>query len=465
MRRTYINFDGGIAMLWRARKGDNMKRYGVFLVVMALAMTGVSLAAQEEGTGGTLSVTLDFNATALSVNNDGDVDSFADSGFGEDNESTLSVGYEGELFGGVASLGFATDPDLYAMGESENEIIPLSIDELYAWVKPFGDIFKFTAGIFENTDGVADYTDDIDNFGMGVFYDASEGDNGVYTDPVAAMTGPALVNGFLAEAAIGPVTAQMLLAPNFNSKATGAYFTGVFESMGIPVTVDDAGARMFRIGGRIIADIGVGTISALFKTIGYPITPFNDMSAALGSPLTYPGKVANTTTFGAYLDLTAIESLGISLGYTGFLVGSDDGDAKAALYSGIDLRAAWTGIEGFSLSTHNNISFAKGEDWFYWREKDSSFFTLYNALGITKELTEKFSVNAEIGNVFSTTDAKSPAGNVEIDYDNFWGQVKLITAVTENAELTVGVKVDYITQNDVDDSTVLSIPIGVKVSF
>ena len=69
-----------------------MKKHGVFLVVMALAIMGVPLVAQEEGTGAKVSVTLDFSATALSVNNDGDVDSFTDSGFGDDNESTLSVG-------------------------------------------------------------------------------------------------------------------------------------------------------------------------------------------------------------------------------------------------------------------------------------------------------------------------------------------------------------------------------------
>ena len=432
---------------------------------MAFAMTGVPLAAQEEGTGGKVSVTLDFSASALSVNNDGDVDSFTDSGFGDDNESTLSIGYEGTLFGGTASLAFPTDPDLYIMGESEIGNLPLAIDELYVWVKPFGEHFKFTGGIFENTDGVADYTDDIDNFGIGVFYDEAEGDNGVYTEPHAMMTGTALVNGFLAEAAFGPVTAQLQLAPNLNSKAAGAYFTGLFDAMGLPLTVDDAEARMFRIGGRLIADIGVATVSALFKTISYPAKPFNDMYDAMQSPLTWPGNSLNSTTFGAYVDLTAIENLGVSLGYTGFIVGNDDSDAKAPVYSGIDLRVTWTGIEGLSLSTHNNISFAKGEDWFYWREKDSSFFTLYNAIGATKELTDKFSVNGEVGNVFSKTDAKSPAGDVEIDYDNIWGQLKLITTVTENAEFTVGVRVDYITQNDVDDSTVLSVPVGIKVSF
>jgi hypothetical protein len=442
------------------------KRHGVFFVIMAFAMMGVSLAAQEEGTGGKVNVTLDFSTTALSVNNDGDVDSFTDTGFGDDNESTLSVSYEGKLFGGIASLGFATDPDLYVMGEPVTEgVSPLAIDELYVWIKPFGEHFKFTGGIFENWDGVADYTDDIDNFAIGVFYDGVEGDNGVYTEPTAVMSTPALVNGFLAEAAFGPITAQLHLAPNFSGKAAGVYLSDVFGRMGAPISDDNAGARFFRIGGRVIADIGVGTVSALVMATGFPVKPYNEMYAAMGSSLTWPGDSMNMTTFGGYVDLTAIENLGISLGYTGFINDNSDANAKAPVYSGIDLRATWTGIEGLSISTHNNVSFAKGEDWYFFREADSSFFTLYNAIGVTKELTEKFSVNGEIGNIFSKTDAKSPAGDVEIDYDNFWGQLKLITTVTENAEFTVGVRVDYVTQNDVDDSTVFSVPIGIKVSF
>jgi hypothetical protein len=165
------------------------------------------------------------------------------------------------------------------------------------------------------------------------------------------------------------------------------------------------------------------------------------------------------------VDFTAIQDLGISLGYTGFVLGNDDSDAKKSVYSGIDLRATWTGIEGLSLSIHNNVSFAKGEDWFYWRDADSSFFTLYNNIGVTKELNEKFSVNADIGNIFSKTDAKSLAGDVKIEHNNFWGGLKLITSLTENAEFTLGAKIDLQKNKDEDMATVFSVPIGITVSF
>jgi hypothetical protein len=229
-------------------------------------------------------------------------------------------------------------------------------------------------------------------------------------------------------------------------------------------SLDDAGGRIFRIGGRVIADIGVGTVSALFKTQVFPIKPFNEtmMYVLAGSPVPWPGDMMNMTTFGAYVDLTAIKDMGVSLGHTGFMVGNDDGDAKTPFYSGIDLRATWTGIEGLSISTHNNVSFAKGEDWYYGREADSSFFTLYNNIGVTKTINEKFSVNADIGNIFSKTDVN---GEETINHENFWGGLKLIATLAEDTEFSLGVKIDLQKNKDEDMVTVFNVPVGVKVTF
>jgi outer membrane receptor protein involved in Fe transport len=119
-----------------------------------------------------------------------------------------------------------------------------------------------------------------------------------------------------------------------------------------------------------------------------------------------------------------------------------------------------------SLSTHNNISFAKGSDkeWtLLLQGDDSSFFTLYNAIGATVTLTERFGVNAEIGNIFSKTDRTGVASDT--DYDTVWGQAKLISSVTENVEFTAGLRVDFTTQTGTDDSTVFSVPVGIGISF
>jgi hypothetical protein len=461
-----------------------MRIKSIFLGVAVFAMTGILLSAQDGG--GKTSLTLDFSASAVSVNNDGDVDSFTDAGFGEDNDSTLGFSYENEFFGGVASLGFGPQ----SFGHIDDEFAEMlgdklfSLDELYVWIKPFGPNFKFIGGLFENTDGIGDYTDDIDNFDMGIFLPGEGGEP--FSGP-GGTTGVALANGFLAEAVFAPVTVQLLFGPNF-SKASGTdFFTTTFSDYtGIPVSID-ADSRFFHIGGRISADIGAGTVSALFKDSAWPMNAFDTeqsmtiqmINAAAGGAPTlswtpYEGSSINMMTFGAYGDITAVENLGVSLGYTGFIVHSDANDVDNVLWNGIDLRAQYTGIPGLSFSTHNNISFAKGaeKEWVGWmRGDDSSFFSLYNALGLTKELTEKFSVNAEIGNVYAKTSSeRSPEmlalfGTGDVDHDTFWGQAKFIVSPVENAEFSAGLRFEGVKQDDEDLTTVFSIPIGITVSF
>jgi hypothetical protein len=176
-------------------------------------------------------------------------------------------------------------------------------------------------------------------------------------------------------------------------------------------------------------------------------------------------------TFGAYADITAVENLGLSLGYTGYMSTSNASGVDSVLWNGIDLRAAWTGIPGLSISVHNNFSFAKGveNDWLgMLTGKDSYFLTVYNAVGATKELTEKFSVNAEIGNVFSHTDNGSSG---EIKVDNLWVGAKLIAKVTEHAEFEAGLKADVLLStadgnySAGDNKAIFSIPVGIAISF
>ena len=94
---------------------------------------------------------------------------------------------------------------------------------------------------------------------------------------------------------------------------------------------------------------------------------------------------------------------------------------------------------------------------------DSSFFTLYNAVGATKELTEKFSINAEIANIFSKTDLGSGG---KIEYDSLGIGAKFIAKVSESAEFNAGLRLDIESFGDAEDPvTTFSIPIGIALSF
>jgi hypothetical protein len=439
------------------------------LCLVAMILPGAALSAQTgEGLADKVSFQLEFNASLISADSEGAVESLADGGFNED-ETKIGLAYEDDLWGASAALKFGTE-GIRLLSPELGEFFagsPLALDELYGWVKPFGEHFKFTGGIFKNTDGIADYTDDIDDFGMGVFFHGEDGEP--FTEPIEYFD-TALENGFLTDVSFGPVTVQFLLAPNYSKEGASDLANGLFEQMGFfddpnfaPV---ESEARFFRLGGRVIADVGVGTVAALFKTFEWPTAIINP---AEGSA--YPGTKVDWTTFGLYFDFTAVENLGVSLGYTGFLPANDASDVENILYSGIDLRATWTGIETLSLSTHNNISFAQGTEktWMGILGKDASFLTLYNAVGATKELTERFSVNAEIANVFSKTD---DGNSGELKFENLILGAKLIAKVTEHAEFNAGLNVDFSNTvlkgafGDADDSlTVFSVPVGIKVTF
>ena len=425
--------------------------------VAALVLMGAACFAYAEGDAVSIAdklhLSLDFSASILSVDSEGVMDSMTDAGFWDDG-TEISLSYDDELWGGTASLVFGNESLRIFNGEIADMLgeFPLAIGELYAWVKPFGEFVKFTGGVFENTDGIADYTDDLDNFGMGVFLAGEEGDP--FSEP-EDMTNTALTSGLLTDFVFGPLTVQLLLAPNYSKESASALASGFFSSE------MDAGERFFRLGGRVIIDAGVGTVAVMAKTFRWPMAIVN---AAENPSPAYEGVKADFTTFGAYFDLTAVENLGVSLGYTGFLPYNNAEGVDNVLWSGIDLRASWTGIEGLSLSTHHNISFAQGaeKDWFGLLP-DGSFLTLYNAIGATAELSERFSVNAEIANVFSKTDTGDAAPAVE--FDSFWAAGKLITRVNDSAEFSAGLRIDISKSGDEDALTVFSIPIGITVSF
>jgi hypothetical protein len=272
---------------------------------------------------------------------------------------------------------------------------------------------------------------------------------------------------------------QFLLGPNYSpqggSDLTNGFMGAFLQQNGLPQL--DLGFRFFHIGGKIIADLGFGTVALTAKTQQWPIEAVNAMYLVFrGQSPNFPGGKTNFLTFGANFDITAVENLGISLGYTGMINTNDADDVESILWNGIDLRAMWTGIEGLSLSTHNNISFAAGKekDWMDALGKDGTFLTLYNAVGMTKELNEKFSVNAEIANVWSKTEngTDSNGDDNKINFEEFFAGAKLITHVTENVEFDAGLAVTFTKHStsgdygDANDSlTVFSVPVTVKVSF
>lgn len=454
-----------------------MKTHGFARMLVAAALAagffvpGTTVRAEESSIANRFSLTIDFAASALAADSDGGVSSFTGMGFGDDGESALSFSYEGDVFGGTATLAFPGEGGFLGYPESpwltrDNPLV--SLDELYAWVKPFGEAFTFTGGIFENTDGLGLYDDDIDDFALGVFYPPvpDEGDTGFHGPD--EYNNAYLVNGFMAGIAFGPATLQLLFAPNFDKRTLLSDYGHTSD--------EEAGERLFRLGGRLSVDAGFGTLTALYKASVWPIALFNayidDYNSSNSESIPhYPGSTVNFQTFGVYGDITAVENLGITLGYSGWMHINSDRDYDNPLWSGIDLRAQWTGIEGLSLSTHNNVSFARGveKDWYGTLSgTDSSFLSLYNAVGATRELTEKFSLTGEIANVL----VKYDNGGAESFYDNFFAEARLVSSLagllpaTQTAEFTAGLRLDMEMTDSPDNAVfTFSVPVGIKVEL
>jgi hypothetical protein len=111
-------------------------------------------------------------------------------------------------------------------------------------------------------------------------------------------------------------------------------------------------------------------------------------------------------TIGAYIGLNIVENLGISLGYTAnfnafdagsYLAAADVADPtkskpvtyNAPMYSGIDVRLSYSGIDKIGLIFNNNVSLAnvKGEKVDDYKEKVTLLFneTTFNAEGQTQD--------------------------------------------------------------------------------
>lgn len=118
-------------------------------------------------------------------------------------------------------------------------------------------------------------------------------------------------------------------------------------------------------------------------------------------------------TFGLIANIAAVENLGIGIGYSAFFKVREETDLVEftyPLFSGIDLRFAFTGVENLSVTFNNNITFAgatgdkdggkigvHGGGGLPEDDKDS-YFGMYNALALSYQLAEGLAVRAEIGN-------------------------------------------------------------------
>jgi len=154
---------------------------------------------------------------------------------------------------------------------------------------------------------------------------------------------------------------------------------------------------------------------------------------------------SGSQSFGFFANIIPNADLGITLGYSGLIYNwsnSKDTDFSSGdvrdqekhylsqyketmfpFYSGIDLRASFTGFDKLTITSNNNVSFANATGspdpnprgiysytWAYRgqlnrddgdylaQDRSESYLGLYNALGINYEINKKFAADFQVAN-------------------------------------------------------------------
>ena len=183
-----------------------------------------------------------------------------------------------------------------------------------------------------------------------------------------------------------------------------------------------------RVSGEKIADLV--TFDATYRFRGGDMSTYNQVDENDPQKIIQPdgrGQTTHSITLAGQIDLLN-DTLGIQLAYTGMFRSYEDKEmynttikTTGPLFSGIDLRFQYTGIEPFQFNFNNHVTFSSvGDTKFtgngvkstavrdFWDAEipplvDTSYgwLALYNALGVQYHLTEKMNLWFEAGNKFS----------------------------------------------------------------
>lgn len=236
-----------------------------------------------------------------------------------------------------------------------------------------------------------------------------------------------------------------------------------------------AGAAL-QVSGEKIADFV--TFDVIYKFYGADTDTDNKIDNN-GQP---DGKGIWDHAFGVYANLDLIENLGIGVGYSGAFRAREDykddpnaygslgpGERTKYVYpylNGIDLRFAFTGVDKLNVTLNNNVSFSyvKNDDNEFTRvagvnygsgflangssgsraaELSEGYLALYNALGLTYNLTDALAANVTIGNTlysYTQTDKRIESDEIitKINTDVFETIVGAAYSFTENVVLEAG---------------------------
>ncbi|GHT73452.1 hypothetical protein FACS1894124_1840 [Spirochaetia bacterium] len=486
-----------------------MKKFFCVIGLAAMVLGTAFAQAEEAAAQSPFSVTVDMAADALFIRTytggyaenmlrsamespyvyqgEGYTKAFQSSGFDEGLDASVKAAYSGDHLGGLLQL-------KYRSTQISDTFYPLAvIGDWNAWLK-FGDVFKFTAGNTAQRGQVARYAnfDDftkarMDNLGvMAATWQENQFQvNGNNVNSTAEFpygyTGPGDSKAFVKFTGIdandlftpagtgGRQSLGLLFDFTFAPVTVSASLGGLFENLSLPfkeawfsagdgtrlVSYEENGhppleRKRINAAGRIegaeIADMV--TLAAVYKYAMYSVTKI-EVEDPVTTGMTPVDLTVTNQTFGLYANITPLDVLGITVGYTGFyktwteplgyqidsgreplfykdsdlgLLRLEKDEVVFPFYHGIDLRAAYSGIENLTITFNNNVSFASlgsnpdatkyHNSWAYKqyinggdlpnpnnvKDRKESYLGLYNSLGVKYEVNDRLTVDAQVAN-------------------------------------------------------------------
>jgi hypothetical protein len=224
-------------------------------------------------------------------------------------------------------------------------------------------------------------------------------------------------------------TAYMALSADFKPFTVTA--AGDFIPYSSGNDTQDAYSKIgaaFRVSGDKIADMI--TFDVTYKVKGGDPDTIDE-----GSNVEPDGKGHWNHAFGLYAYITAIDKLGLGVGYSGFV--KIDEEVKDTMkytnpfYSGIDLRARYTGIDKLTVTTAHNFTFtgAKGDDDAkttiagimssnnLGNKQEETYFAMYNSLGVDYKITDALTGSLAIANRMFSDVLKNDSEKITTTYD------------------------------------------------
>jgi hypothetical protein len=251
-----------------------------------------------------------------------------------------------------------------------------------------------------------------------------------------------------------------------------------------------------RVSGAGIADLL--TFDAIYKISGGD----KDTDKNEGVKGTGPEPDGNglwNNQFGVYasLNIPGVDGLGLGLGYSGYFQAKENGKNSSdeilkysyPLYSGVDLRVSFTGVENLTVTLNNNASFAgaKGTDSTtqtnyavldtygptsalnpLGKDEKDSYFALYNALLVAYKFPGTvLTARAEVANRLGSYTLSGPSYEKKLGSDFLQfalaGNFKLNSHVEFDAGLALGIANATTTETGSPDTSGGTLTFGIPL--